>query len=398
MPGKKLTRRQLLKTGAATAAVLAAPRWVRAQPRPVKLAVLLPLTGPFAFAGAAALEAFQDAVGLVNDELGGIAGRPLELIVEDTGYDVAKGTAAFNRVVNRERPDELLFVYGDSTGLSKALAPEITRLGLPYTATSYSGELADPERYPTIYVFGPTYQDMMEALLREIAARKPGARIALVYSNSEFGRDPIPYVKRRAAALELEIVAEEVTPLVLTDAGPVVLKLQRARADYVLTQGYVATAEPALLKAAREFGFRATFMGTYYSASNALIQRAGPAADGFLATYHNAYWYEVDVPGIRRARAYRRQKGRPNKPMTTYYVGAFFVGLTVAEAMRRAAAANRLSREGVLEALGNLADYDAFGLIHSLRFVRHRLPYTKLYRADARARRYVPYSDWIQLA
>jgi branched-chain amino acid transport system substrate-binding protein len=206
-------RREFLKkVGVGSLAALGMPYLARAQARPVKMAVLLPLTGPFAFAGNAGREGFVDGADYVNEVLGGIAGRKLELIVEDTGYDVAKGTAAFNRVLSRERPDELLFVYGDSTGLSKALAPEIARMGLPYSATSFASELADPKTYPTIFVFGPTYNDMMEALLRQVRLQKGKARIALVYSNTEFGRDPIPYTKERAKALGMEVVHEEVTP------------------------------------------------------------------------------------------------------------------------------------------------------------------------------------------
>ena len=163
-----MKRREFLRRlGVGSLAAMGFSRFALAQARPVKLAALLPLTGPFAFAGNAGREGFVDGVDYVNEVLGGIAGRKLELIVEDTGYDVAKGTAAFNRVLSRERPDELLFVYGDSTGLSKALAPEIARIGLPYSATSFANELADPEKYPSIFVFGPTYNDMMEALDRK---------------------------------------------------------------------------------------------------------------------------------------------------------------------------------------------------------------------------------------
>jgi len=394
----KITRRQLLQTGIGTAAAFGVPWFARAQARPVKLAALLPLTGPFAFAGNAALDAFRDATDYVNEVMGGVGGRKLELIVEDTGYDVAKGTAAFNRVIGKESPEELLFVYGDSTGLSKALAPEIARLGVPYSATSYSSELADPEKYPGIWVFGPTYSDMMEALLRYINEQKPGARIALVYSNSEFGRDPIAYVKQRAQQLGLSVVAEEVTPLVLSDATPTILKLRQARPDFVLTQGYVLTAEPLLVKTAREYGLNATFMGTYYSSEVVLMKRAGPAADGFIATYHNAYSYDKSTPAVQAIYELRASKGKEPGYLTTFYMGAFFVGVAVGEAMRRAAAAGELTRPGITKALGKMWDYDAMGLIRSMRFVNHRLPYTRLYRANAGKGIYEPLTDWLELA
>ncbi|MER3536662.1 MAG: branched-chain amino acid ABC transporter substrate-binding protein [Thermus sp.] len=392
-----MKRREVLKTGIGVAAALGIPHIAFSQARPVKVGLLLPLTGPFAFAGQAGLEGFRDAAEYVNEVLGGIGGRRFELVVEDTGYDVAKATAAFNRIVSRERPEELLFVYGDSTGTAKALAPEVTRLGLPFSATSFSSELADPEKYPTIYVFGPTYNDMFEALLRQIRRTKGRARVALVYSNTEFGRDPIPYAKKRAPELKMEIVHEEVTPPSLTDATPIVLNLRRANPDFVLLQGYALSAEPLILRTAREQGLKASFMGTYYSAELALIQRAGPAAEGFIVTYHNPYWYDSLNQGVQELRRFRQSKGRDVSYRTTYYMGGAAAIFTIAEAMRRAAQAGKLNRAGLAEYLEKISDYTAFGLSQGYRFVNHRLPYTKLYRANVKDGRFDAITDWITL-
>ncbi len=392
-----MKRREVLKTGIGIAAALGVPHIAFSQARPVKVGLLLPLTGPFAFAGQAGLEGWRDAAEYVNEVLGGIGGRRLELVVEDTGYDVAKATAAFNRIISRERPEELLFVYGDSTGTAKALAPEVTRLGLPFSATSFSSELADPEKYPTIYVFGPTYNDMFEALLLQIRRTKGRARVALVYSNTEFGRDPIPYAKKRAPELKMEIVHEEVTPPSLTDATPIVLNLRRANPDFVLLQGYALSAEPLILRTAREQGLKASFMGTYYSAELALIQRAGPAAEGFIVTYHNPYWYDSLNQGVQELRRFRQSKGRDVSYRTTYYMGSAAAMFAIAEAMRRAAQAGKLNRAGLAEYLEKISDYTAFGLSRGYRFVNHRLPYTKLYRANVKDGRFDAITDWVVL-
>lgn len=394
----KATRRQLLKAGLAASTVFSPWAISLAQTRPLKMAVLYPLTGPFAFAGQAGLEGLRDATDYFNEVRGGVGGRKVELIVEDTGYDVSRGTAAFNRIISREREDELLFVYGDSTGLSKALAPEIARLQLPYTATSFSTELADPKTYPTIFVFGPTYNDMMAALLQQVRRTKGRAKVALVYSNSEFGKDPIPYVKEQAPKLGMEIVAEEVTPLALPDATALALKLRQVNPDFVICHGYVLTVEPVLLRAAREQGVRAVFMGTYYSAELALMQRAGAAADGFIVAYHNPYWYDNLAPGIDQLKKFRAGKGKDNSYRTTYYVGAYTSCLAIWEAYRRAGAAGKLSRAGVVESLNNMGDWDTGGLIRSMRFVNHRLPYTKLYRANVKTDRFDAITDWVTLA
>ena len=391
----KVTRRQVLKTGLAASTVFSPLSISLAQARTLKMAILYPLTGPFAFAGQAGLEGLRDATDYFNEVKGGVGGRKVELIVEDTGYDVSKGTAAFNRIITREREDELLLVYGDSTGLSKALAPEIARLKLPYTATSFSSELADPKAYPTMFVFGPTYNDMLGALLQQVRRVKGKAKVALVYSNSEFGKDPIPYAKAQAAKLGMEIVAEEVTPLAVPDATALALKLRQANPDFVIAHGYVLTVEPVLLKAAREQGLKATFMGTYYSAELALLQRAGAAADGFVVAYHNPYWYDNLASGIDTLKKYRASKGKDNNYKTTYYIGAYTSASAIWEAYRRAGVANALNRDGVVGALNNMGDWDTGGLLRSAKFVDHRLPYTKLYRANVKDARFDAITDWV---
>ena len=77
----KMNRRQVLKAGLAASTVYSPWMIARAQARPVKLAAILPLTGAFAFAGNAALDAFRDAADRINDA-GGIGGRRFELVVD----------------------------------------------------------------------------------------------------------------------------------------------------------------------------------------------------------------------------------------------------------------------------------------------------------------------------
>jgi len=123
---------------------------------------------------------------------------------------------------------------------------------------------------------GPTYNDMAGALLQQVRRQRGrGAKIFLVYSNTEFGRDPIPFIKEQSARVGFQIVGEVVTPLAIADATPIVTQLRQTTPDFVIMQGYVLTVEPLLMRAAREQGVRSTFMGTYYSAEIALIPRTG---------------------------------------------------------------------------------------------------------------------------
>jgi len=78
---------------------------------------------------------------------------------------------------------------------------------------------------------GPSYQDQVEILLNDIKA-KGGKTVALIYSDSEFGRDPIPHAKMVAKKLGLKIVLEEVTKTAGADIESHVTKLAQANPEY----------------------------------------------------------------------------------------------------------------------------------------------------------------------
>src|SRR5262245_11680537 len=102
----KLSRRAVLKSIAATGAAAASPGVLApaiAQARPVKLGILAPRAGIAASAGISGLRATEWAVERFN-AAGGIAGRKIELVVEEETSP--KDTIErFQRLVQQERVD-----------------------------------------------------------------------------------------------------------------------------------------------------------------------------------------------------------------------------------------------------------------------------------------------------
>ncbi len=161
----------------------------------VKVGAVQPITGRFAFAGVNINAGLEDALMIANEE-GGINGKKIKYIMEDGQYQLDVATAAFKRIMSRDNP---LVMYGESTGLGKAMSPEIKdRYKILYSSTSFSSELADAADNPYIFVPGPTYGDMFGILLNYIAKEKKGAKVAFFYSDTEFGKDPIRTLERCA--------------------------------------------------------------------------------------------------------------------------------------------------------------------------------------------------------
>ncbi|MBW1683411.1 MAG: ABC transporter substrate-binding protein [Deltaproteobacteria bacterium] len=109
----------------------------------IKVGAVMPVTGRFAFAGVHINEGLEDALMMANAE-GGIHGKKIKYIMEDGTYKVDVAVAAFKRIMARDKP---IIMYGESTALGKAMAPEIKdRYKVLYGSTSFSSELADARK------------------------------------------------------------------------------------------------------------------------------------------------------------------------------------------------------------------------------------------------------------
>ncbi|MEW5912836.1 MAG: ABC transporter substrate-binding protein [Thermodesulfobacteriota bacterium] len=299
----------------------------------IKVCAQQPLTGRFAFAGKHIHQGLMDSLGWANEQ-GGVGGKKFEYIYEDSGYDLQKAIASFKKAMAQYKPP---MDYGESTGQGKALAPEINqRYHVLYGSTSFSAELADRKKNPYMFVSGPTYDQQFGILLKYIAAhpKKKGQAptVAFFYSDTEFGRDPIPYARAMAKKLGIKVVAEEVTAVGAVDVTSQLLDLKRKNPDYCIFQGYVVPPIPAVIRGARDYGLKTTFMGSFWTTSKMLLDKLGKDGEGYMGVNPYAYWYHTEVPMIKIIQDYnkRHHKGvdyRPNSYMQGWFTGMIFVKL-----------------------------------------------------------------------
>ena len=385
-----ISKRIVLGAGLAAALGFAAP--ARAADD-IVIGASMPLTGVFAFAGVGVHAGIQDYVKIVNEQ-GGIAGRKVRYVAEDTGYKVDVSVAAFNKLTGQEK---LTFYYGDSTGFSKTINAELERKGnMIMAGASFATELNDPKKYPLQFMSGPDYTEMVGILLTHIAKEKPGARIAFVNSDTEFGRDPIAPSEARAAKLGLKIVEKILTPPGSVDVSTEVLKLRRANPDYTIFHGYVLAPIPEFITQAKQMGMKSKFLGTFWSTDNSMVQKMGEAADGFMGVMPYRYYYETDgkAPMLEKIRQMRPEY-QPNA-----YMQGFLTAMLYCEAAKRALAAGKeLNGVNLKAALATIKDFDTGGIVGiPVTVVGNSIPVGRIYRFDAGKKAMVPASDWIKLS
>lgn len=352
----------------------------------------IPLSGVFAFAGIGIHAGIQDYVKIINDG-GGIAGRKVTYLAEDTGYKVDQSVAVFNKLTSQAN---INLYYGDSTGFSKTINAELDRKKtIMMAGASFASELNDPKKYPFQFIAGPDYTQMFDILLQYVAKTKPGAKIAFVHSDTEFGRDPIAAGQEKVKALGLKMTETIVTPPSAVDVSTEILKLRRANPDYTIFHGYVLAPIPEFMSQAKQMGLATKFMGTFWSMDNSLWAKVGEPADGFMGVMPYRYYYDTDgkSPMLDKIR-----QMRPEYQSTAYMQGFFTAMLFLESAKRTLGAGKELNGTNLKAALNSLKDFDTGGIIGvPVSVPGNSVPVGRVYRYDAAKKLMVADSDWIKV-
>lgn len=350
--------------------------------------------------------AVVDGIDYVN-KTGGVNGKPIKPILEDVRYDVPTGVATFTRYTASETADELLMAHGYHTGVLKALIDKVNKeQKIPWLDGSYSTELFGPEggpsKYPYYFSMGATYGDQMKVLIKWVKQdhKGPGnAKLAIVYSPTEYGRDPLAPAREYAKKVGVDIVAEEEVTFTATDVTTQVTNVRRSGAKYLIFHGYAGgtPVTSIFLKTAKQFLKDVQLLGTHYTTSLMTFLSAGEVADGMIGANCGPMVYETDNPLIKLSLDLAKQNKREIKDLT-YYAEIINAILVIREAMTRADKAGQLNREGIKKALESL-DWDFVGRYggKTSSFKTHTIPMVRLYKAQAKDQKWIPMGEWIDV-
>jgi len=385
-------RRVLAGAAAAGAGALVQPLSVLAQSADeIVVGGSIPMTGVFAFAGVGINDGIQDYVKIVNDA-GGIKGRKVRYVPEDTAYKVDVSVAAFKKITSQNKVN---VYYGDSTGFAKTINPELDRNGnILMAGASFASELNDPKKYPHQFLVGPDYTEMFGILLKHIAKEKPGAKVAFVYSDSEFGRDPIEKSEAAAKQLGLSVPVKIMTAPGSVDVSTEVIKLRRAAPDYTIFHGYVLAPIPEFVTQGKQQGMHSKWMGTFWTMDSSTVMKMGPGGDGFMGVMPYRYYYDTEpAPMLDKIRAMRPQY------QSTAYMQGFLATMLFLESVKRCLDAGKpLTGDNMKAALNTIKDFDTGGIIGvPISIPGNSIAVGRVYKADMKAQKMVAASDWIKL-
>jgi ABC-type branched-subunit amino acid transport system substrate-binding protein len=334
-----VSRRQILRSGAAAAAALAVGPFVARRALgadEIKIGALCELSGPASTIGSQQALGIQFAVDEINKSGGvigkgpGVNGRPLKVTIEDTESKVATGLAKAKKLVERDRVDVLTGVIFSAISLS--VQEYVNRdAKIPFlNAGSGNPAISEPPACGK-YTFQVLTNSRQLAIPSLYPAKKYGPKWFFIADDYSWGKLSVQLTKEAVKlGSPLEVVGEEYSPLGTTNYAPYVTKAMAAKPDVfcviVFGAGYAR-----VLKQISQMGMKAHIHHNFWSQIDA--NAAGDAVLGMTAG--ESYLYEN--PRVPRAAKYAeayhaRHNAWPDPSAARGSNAVEMIGLAVAKA------------------------------------------------------------------
>jgi len=109
------------------------------------------------------------------------------------------------------------------------------------------------------------------------------------------------------------------------------------------------------------------------------------------------YWWNDDVPMIKKIKAYTAKKYPNVTARDNSYMQGFMTGLIFVECLKKADKAGQLNGEGLVKALQSIKDFDSGGLSAPYTIKNNKFPVARVWKVNVEKKIYEPASDWITL-
>jgi branched-chain amino acid transport system substrate-binding protein len=281
MKFKSLAQAAVL-AAAGLAAVATSPAFAQAKEQ--FFPVLVYRTGAYAPNGVPWANGHVDYLKLVNAK-GGINGVKIAFEECETGYATDKGVECYERLKGKGAT-----VFQPlSTGITFALTEKAPADKIPLITAGYGrSESADGNVFKWNFPLLGTYWTAADILVGQLAKREggwdklKGKKIALVYHDSPYGKEPIPLLQERSKMHGFDVQLLPVThPGVEQKATW--LQVRQSRPDYILLWGW-GVMNSAALKEAVATGYpRDKMYGVWWAGAEPDVKDVGEGAKGYNA-------------------------------------------------------------------------------------------------------------------
>jgi branched-chain amino acid transport system substrate-binding protein len=245
-----ISRRRLLATASAGAALLGLASRAVAQQPPIRIGMSMPQTGGLAGGGKASLlgiEIWRDDV----NAKGGLLGRKVELVVYDDKSSASETPAIYSKLIDVDKVDLLFAPY--ATVPTAPIMPLVKQRGLLLMG-NFSFQVNSKVGHDMWFnnaPWGPA--DSWAAAFLDLGQKAGGKTVALLAADQEFAQNLALTARDVAKKRNMSIVFDQAYPPNTVEFSGIIRALNAANPDIV----YVASYPPdsaGILRAVNEIG------------------------------------------------------------------------------------------------------------------------------------------------
>jgi branched-chain amino acid transport system substrate-binding protein len=238
------------------------------------------LSGPAATYGVSSSNAVKMRFDEVN-EAGGIHGRKIRLVIEDTQYQVPRAVQAGAKLFNRDRV--FAIVGGLGTPMNNALFKDQFDAGvLNLFPLSAARSMYEP--FHKLKFYGAaSYVDQMKAGINYFVSKKGKKALCAMYQDTDFGKEVLDGVVAQAEKMKVKIVETTAHKPTDQDFSPQITKLKAAGCDLV-AMGTIVRDSIVPYATARKIGWNdVDFLGSAATYDLFVAAAQGGVTEGLYA-------------------------------------------------------------------------------------------------------------------
>lgn len=282
----------------------------------ITLGTIQDLSGPIAAYGKAVRNGMQLRFEELNEQ-GGLNGRKVRLLVEDSAYDPKKAVLAGQKLISQDKVFAIVGHMGSAHNL--ALLPlQLEKNIINFYPINAAREMYDPPHRLKWAYFAPYFDQMRIASMRMVKdhnLKKP----CVIYQDDEYGLEVTRGAEAGLKTLGMQLAEKTSFKRGATDFSSQVARMKAAGCDLVI-MGTIIRETVGAISEARKTGFNPVFIVSAGAYTDLIPKLGGKAMDGLYATMtaQHPYLDESSQPLRFWANKYKTRFGEDPSVLSTY--------------------------------------------------------------------------------
>lgn len=268
----------LSSVGLCLLAVITFASWSSAQGKPpVKIAIIVPLSGPGAFDGQVHVDAARTVAKLLNAKGGTLGGRPIAILPYDDKGVPEEGVSAAKRAIGEDKVDAIASSLNSTVALAMK---EVTKDKILHVVMSAQHPNITKERHKWLFRINETNAVRADRFAKFICERLGVKTLSLMTLNDDYGRAEVAAYTPRWEKCGIKVVGNEFFERSDTDFTIQVTKVKGQKADGVYVIASQSAQGATIYRQIKQLGYPGKVIAAGGNMNPKLVELSGPSLEG----------------------------------------------------------------------------------------------------------------------